>query len=148
MRIDEDQVLAKRIGDKIRELRGRLSREEFIETIDRVITPQSLYRIESGIRKASDKVLSRISEKYNKPISWFYNSDSDMEVLQSEVSRLKILEAIQSDPSLLEFFEKLSQRDDLKIMFKQVKDLSPESIKRLIRIVKAIEDEEDNTVDV
>lgn len=143
MNSGEDQVLAKRIGERIRELRGKLSREEFVETIDKFITPQSLYRIESGLRKASDKVLSKISEKYNKPISWFYNSGSDLESLQSEISRLKILEAIQNDPSLVEFFEKLSQRSDLKIMFKQVKDLSPESIKRLIRIIRAIENEED-----
>ncbi|MCX7842263.1 MAG: helix-turn-helix domain-containing protein [Clostridia bacterium] len=143
MNSGEDQVLAKRIGERIRELRGKLSREEFVETIDKFITPQSLYRIESGLRKASDKVLSKISEKYNKPISWFYNSGSDLESLQSEISRLKILESIQNDPSLVEFFEKLSQRSDLKIMFKQVKDLSPESIKRLIRIIRAIENEED-----
>ncbi|HEY9059296.1 MULTISPECIES: helix-turn-helix transcriptional regulator [Oscillospiraceae] len=139
----EDQVLAKRIGAKIRGIRGNLSREEFVEAIDRIVTPQSLYRVEKGLRKASDKVLQKISEKFNKPLSWFYEPDCETEAIQAEFSRLKILEAIQNDPSLLEFFEKLSQRSDLKIMFKQVKDLSPESIKRLIRIIRAIEDEED-----
>lgn len=54
----------------------------------------------------------------------------------------KITEALQSDPELLQFWQELSQRNDLQLMFKQVRNLSPESIRRVIRVIKAIEDEE------
>lgn len=54
----------------------------------------------------------------------------------------KIKAAIIDDPELLIFWNELSQRDDLQLMFKQVRDLSPQSIKRIIRLIKAVEDEE------
>lgn len=66
---EQDAVM--RVGEKIRSLRGKLSREDFVATLDNVITAH-LYRIETGMRKASDKVLLKISEKYEKPLSWFY----------------------------------------------------------------------------
>ncbi|MDD2401972.1 MAG: helix-turn-helix transcriptional regulator [Clostridia bacterium] len=49
---------------------------------------------------------------------------------------------IHDDPELLSFFQELKKRDDLQLMFKQTKDLSPDSIKRIIRYVKMVEDEE------
>lgn len=54
----------------------------------------------------------------------------------------KIAAALQADPELLEFWQELSRRQDLQLMFKQVKDLSPETIRKVVRIIKAIEDEE------
>ncbi|SHH09095.1 helix-turn-helix domain-containing protein [Desulfosporosinus lacus] len=54
----------------------------------------------------------------------------------------KIKAAITSDPELAEFWEEISQREDLQLMFKQARDLTPQSIKKVIRIIKAIEDEE------
>ena len=37
----------------------------------------------------------------------------------------------------------MKERPELKLMFKQTKDLSPKAIQQVIRIIKAIEDEED-----
>lgn len=54
----------------------------------------------------------------------------------------KITAALQADPELLEFWQELSRRQDLQLMFKQVRDFSPESIRKIVRIIKAIEDEE------
>lgn len=54
----------------------------------------------------------------------------------------KIAAALQADPELLEFWQELSRRQDLQLMFKQVRDFSPESIRKIVRIIKAIEDEE------
>lgn len=50
--------------------------------------------------------------------------------------------AISNDPELAEFWEELTRREDLQLMFKQTRDLSPQSIKKVIKIIKAIEDEE------
>ena len=54
----------------------------------------------------------------------------------------KIAAALQDNPELLSFWQDLSQREDLQLMFKQVRDLSPETIRKVVRIIKAIEDEE------
>jgi len=54
----------------------------------------------------------------------------------------RIVEAIQDDKELLEFWEELSKREDLKLLFKQVRPLDSDSIRRIIRVIKAIEDEE------
>ena len=54
----------------------------------------------------------------------------------------KIAAALQDNPELLSFWQDLSQREDLQLMFKQVRDLSPETIRKIVRVIKAIEDEE------
>ncbi|MBE3593404.1 MAG: XRE family transcriptional regulator, partial [Thermoanaerobacter sp.] len=50
---------------------------------------------------------------------------------------------VSDDPELFEFWNTLKKREDLKLLFKQTKKLSPKDIKQIIRIIKAIEDEED-----
>ncbi|MZP31356.1 helix-turn-helix domain-containing protein [Heliobacterium undosum] len=50
--------------------------------------------------------------------------------------------ALTDDPELLNFFAELKEREDLQLLFKQVRPLSPDGIKKIIRIIKAIEDEE------
>lgn len=54
----------------------------------------------------------------------------------------RIAEALADDPALLEFFQELTKRDDLQLLFKQIKPLSPDSIKRVIRYIKMVEEEE------
>lgn len=49
---------------------------------------------------------------------------------------------IVDDPDLFEFFQELKQREDLQLMFKQTKDLSSDSIRRIIKYIKMVEDEE------
>ncbi|WP_207666871.1 hypothetical protein [Desulfofundulus salinus] len=50
--------------------------------------------------------------------------------------------AISDDPELLEFWQELVKREDLQLLFKQVKPLTPKSIKKIIKVIKAIEDAE------
>ncbi|MZP30790.1 helix-turn-helix domain-containing protein [Heliobacterium undosum] len=50
--------------------------------------------------------------------------------------------ALTDDPELLTFFAELKEREDLQLLFKQVRPLPPDGIKKIIRIIKAIEDEE------
>ncbi len=55
----------------------------------------------------------------------------------------RISESISDDKELLEFWEVLKEREDLQLMFKQTKNMSPKDIRQIIKIIKAIEDEED-----
>ena len=54
-----------------------------------------------------------------------------------------IHKAIDGDPELLEFYEEMKHRDNLKLLFKQTKDMNDKDINQILRIIKAIEDEED-----
>ena len=53
----------------------------------------------------------------------------------------RISESINDDKELLEFWEVLKEREDLQLMFKQTKNMSPKDIRQIIKIIKAIEDE-------
>lgn len=55
----------------------------------------------------------------------------------------KMSEVLENDKELGTFWNELKNREDLKLLFKQTKDLSPRGIQQVIRIIKAIEDEED-----
>ncbi|OAA84447.1 hypothetical protein [Clostridium coskatii] len=55
----------------------------------------------------------------------------------------KISKSLDDDPELSDFWNVLKEREDLKLLFKQTKDMAPNDIKKIIRIIKAIEDEED-----
>lgn len=55
----------------------------------------------------------------------------------------RMTSALADDPELLEFFEDLSKRDALKILLRQTKDLDDTGIKFIIKVVKAVQDEED-----
>lgn len=50
--------------------------------------------------------------------------------------------ALIDDPELLEFWKELSKREDLQLLFKQVRTLSKDTIRRIIRYIKMVEDEE------
>jgi transcriptional regulator with XRE-family HTH domain len=57
----------------------------------------------------------------------------------------RIEDALADDPDaedLLNFWMELKEREDLFLLFKQVRPLSDDSIRRVIRVIKAIEDEE------
>ncbi|OCL26285.1 transcriptional regulator [Orenia metallireducens] len=51
----------------------------------------------------------------------------------------KIKSAISDDPELLEFWNELSQREDLQLLFKQTRDLPKEAIQDVINIIRRIE---------
>ncbi|CAK7022040.1 helix-turn-helix domain-containing protein [Tissierella carlieri] len=68
----------------------------------------------------------------------------DVSILLGENnSTIKISNTLKDDKELLDFWNILKEREDLQLLFKQTKDLSPKGIQQVIRIIKAIEDEED-----
>jgi transcriptional regulator with XRE-family HTH domain len=65
-------------------------------------------------------------------------------ILNNTTPEMKIKEAIKDDEELLTVFNELSKREDLKLLFKQVKPLKDETIRRIIKYIKIVEDEEDS----
>ncbi|SHN87992.1 helix-turn-helix domain-containing protein [Desulfitobacterium chlororespirans] len=133
------------LGKRLTELRKgkHLTQEQFSSLINVSRATYAQYEIDR--RQPDYETLQNIANFYN--VSTDYLLGRTHEVIGETLISYndpteKIKAAITSDPELAEFWEELSQREDLQLMFKQTRDLSPQSIKKVIKIIKAIEDEE------
>ena len=52
-----------------------------------------------------------------------------------------IVKAIENNEELLSFWEDMSNREDLQLLFKQTRNLSSNAIKNVVQFMKAVEDE-------
>lgn len=108
------------------------------------VSAAHISRIESGKRSTpSPETIEKLSKALGT------NYEEMMKVAGYLHDRVKedsgvyvISEAISEDPELATFWDELVKRDDLQIMLKQVKDLSPNAIRRIIKYIKMVEDEE------
>ncbi len=114
-------------GMSLREL-GKLANvsHSFISDIEHERSTPSLATLEA------------IANALNIPISLLISDNEKTEPSPEQ----KIHAAVSDDPELLAFWQELSEREDLQTLFRQTKDLSPEAIKRVIRYIKMVEDEE------
>jgi transcriptional regulator with XRE-family HTH domain len=77
------------------------------------------------------------------------NDTSPAKTQMSETSTTKvslasrITEVLEDNSELLGFWNTLQQREDLQLLFKQTRNMSPRAIQQVIRVIKAIEEEED-----
>jgi transcriptional regulator with XRE-family HTH domain len=77
-------------------------------------------------------------------ISAYFNVSTDYLLGKTNVKIPdRIANALQDDPELSEFWNTLQEREDLQLLFKQTRNLSPKDIRQIIRVIKAIEEEED-----
>lgn len=101
------------------------------------VSKQSVSKWENGLSYPDFDTIIKLSEIFNVSTDYLLGR-TDIKN-QSE----KISNAVEDDPELIEFWNELKEREDLQLLFKQTKNLSPKDIKQIIRIIKAIEDEED-----
>jgi len=101
------------------------------------VSKKTVSAYENGMIDPSTETLSGVARHFDISIDWLLGHTDIKETPE------KIVEAaVQNDPDLKEFWKGLRNRDDLKEFFKQMMKLSPENIRRAIRVIKAIEDEE------
>lgn len=91
---------------------------------------------ESGYRVPSEDMLRKIAEIFDVSVDYLIGYSS----IPNPAER--IMEAIADDPDLARFWMQARTRPALKIFLKQVKDLDDDAIRRIVRVIKAIEDEE------
>jgi transcriptional regulator with XRE-family HTH domain len=101
-------------------------------------THSTVNRYEKGVHQPDMDTLNRLAEYFNVTTDYLLGRTEERN--NSE----KVSEALQDDPELQEFWDMLKDREDLQILFKQTKNLDAKEIQQIIRIIKAIEDEEDN----
>jgi len=94
------------------------------------------------VLKESYEELMRISGQGHLLSQTFLKDVSKFAKENSQSPEQKIETALSEDPELYYFWNELSKREDLQLLFKQIKDLSPKSIKKIIKVIKVIEEEE------
>jgi transcriptional regulator with XRE-family HTH domain len=130
------------LGSRIKQL--RLKRKLSLRELGRLahISHSFIADIESGRSNPSLSTLEALANALGTTTSYFLEEQSRTDTRNETTPEQKIKDALSGDPELSEFWESLSQREDLKILFKQTRDMSPEAIKRIIRYIKIVEDEE------
>lgn len=123
-------------GKRLRELRSSsgLSANKLGRSAD--LDQTMIYKIERGEAIPSLPALERICSALNITMQDFFAGDT------TEAANLAIRDALEDDAELLEFWTELEQREELKLLFRQTKSLSPATIKRIIKYIKMVEDEE------
>lgn len=124
-------------GDILKQLREEngLSREDLANALS--ITYSALSKYETNVRFPDKETLKNIAIYFKVSLDYLLGRTN------IRTSADKISESVNDDPELSEFWDTLKDREDLKLLFKQTKEMSPGDIKKIIRIIKAIEDEED-----
>lgn len=122
--------------DRLKQLRNEknLTQEELAKYIG--TTRATLASWETGRREPDMETLRKLSDYFNVTLDWLMGN-TDIRNQADEITQ-----AVEDDPELAEFWNDLKQREDLKLLFKQTRNLSPKAIKQVMRIIKAIEDEE------
>lgn len=94
------------------------------------VTQQTVSAYESGDREPDLETLNKMAD--------FFDVSVDYLLGRTDIrnSADKIAQALKDDPELLEFWEDLSSRENLKIMFKQAKDLPDSDIRTLIMLIR------------
>lgn len=130
------------LGERIKQLRteNEMTQEEFGKLFGVTKYAVSLYESDKSV--PNDEIKKKIADYFQVSLDWL------MGVSEIRNPADKITEAVSGDPELAEFWEKLRQRDDLKLLLKQIRHLPPEAIMRIIRVIKAIEDEEAAMADI
>lgn len=79
-----------------------------------------------------------------KQLAQFFNVSLDYLMGKSDIRNPSFVEnSISHDKELAEFWDRMKERENLKILFKQTKDMSENDVAVILRIIKAIEDDED-----
>lgn len=126
------------LAERLKELRTEkgLTQKELANLLD--ISPSAIAMYEVKRRDPDTNTLIKIADVFGVSIDYLVGK-TDIRNHKEAIAR-----ALVDEPELYQFWDKLKERPDLQLLFKQTKDMSPNDIKTIIRIIKAIEDEEDN----
>jgi len=127
------------LNKRLEELRKKMkmTKKEVAELLK---IDQSTYgKYELGKRQPDSEMLKKLADIFNTSVDYILGRTEKYNPAD------EIANAVKDDPELADFWNLLRQREDLKLLFKQTKKLEPREIQQIIRIIKAIEDEEGNT---
>lgn len=125
------------IGEKLKKLRTEkgLSQLEFSSILNISNTTLSMY--ESNKRIPSDDIKKKLADFFNVSLDYL------MGISELKNTTDSISKAVETDFELTNFWNKMKERESLQLLFKQTKDMNDRDINQVLRIIKAIKNEED-----
>ena len=129
-------------GERLRYLREEkgLKQTELAKMLN-LESSSTISQYETINRIPDAYILQRLAEIFDCSIDYLLGR-SNIRNRSISAALNKVHATVSDDPELLAFWQELSEREDLQTLFRQTKDLSPEAIKRVIRYIKMVEDEE------
>ncbi|MFY9543749.1 MAG: helix-turn-helix transcriptional regulator [Bacillota bacterium] len=126
------------LGERLKILREshNFSRQELAEKLG--LSYWAIAKYEQDERDPDHDILSKMANLFGVTVDYLLGR-SDYPHLPDTS---KIDGALETDPELLDFWRKLKKRPELQLLARQAKDAPPEDIRKMMRILKAIEDEE------
>lgn len=126
------------IGNRLKKLREekRLKQSDLANKLG--VSQQTISQYEKDIREPDPVMSKKIASFFDVSIDYLYGNSSE----RSTVDKIKSI--LASDPELADFWDKLSNREDLQILFKHTKNMSAEEVKQIIRVIKALKYKEEN----
>ena len=107
------------------------------------MAPSTLAMYEVDKREPDFETVKKFADYFKVTTDWLLEHTHEY-FSPGLTAAKKIEQSLQDDDELLEFWYELSQRNDLQLLFKQARQLKPESIKKIIEVIKMIEDKEAN----
>ncbi len=127
------KTFAKRL-EKERNKKGLTQRGLALE-LNIAVSDIAFYEL--GDKEPDLNLLNKLADFFNISVDYLLGRS---EYRQNTNQQIK--EVLSKDPVLTQFWEEISRREDLQLLFKQTRNLNEESIHRVIEIIKTIEDEE------
>ncbi|ABP67793.1 transcriptional regulator, XRE family [Caldicellulosiruptor saccharolyticus DSM 8903] len=140
--LPEHEIL-KYLGLQIRVLRewAGLKQTELAKKLH--ISQTTLARYENGELRPPIETLLRIADFFDVSIDALLgrkNSHKDPLSILQELRIQKEQNVLENE--IKELLDKTANKEELRLLLRQLKSCSPKTIKRLIKIIKAIEEEE------
>jgi transcriptional regulator with XRE-family HTH domain len=131
-------------GNRLKELRIEkgLTQEELGELVN--LTKANISKYESGKLEPNIDTINYLASFFDVSADYLFGRTTVRNFYidkQDEIVKV-IHSVILTDKILTDFWTAFPQRSELQILLKQITDLSPEAIHRLIRYIKMVEKEE------
>lgn len=105
-----------------------LYQKELAEKIG--VSRTTITQYENGAREPNYETLKKLANFFEVSIDYLLGNTNQRR------SAVKREAAFFEDQELLEIYENLKDRKDLKIMFKETMDLNPSTVKQIIEIIR------------
>lgn len=130
--------MREQFGDKLKKLRSEknMTQEELAKLFN--TGKASISNYENNSRLPDAITISKYADFFGVSVDYILGRTD----IRNSVDQVHA--AVKDDPELAEFWDIMKERESLQILFKQAKQLDDKDIKQMIRIIKAIEDEEAN----
>lgn len=125
------------LGDRIRELREDMGMSGKAFSAAMSVTASAVSQWELNKTLPDFAMLERIADFFRVSTDYLLVRTDDKRILSQIVT-----EAVDMDPELKQFWHVFLSRQDLRVAFRTLKDLTPETLRQVVRIAKVIETDE------